>query len=166
MGCFHSNPVLPSPAGASGKHHRLDSGNCPYSPRPLLGVLRRQSGARGPNPRWLQGCTNGPLRLQRCYSKSPPPGCLLTWAGDPLLAPCHPAGWSLILSPHVMYTGPFLLKPPPLLSNIETPLRFGPQSPPSVPPPLTSVMTLQAWAWSRFHKASPVTSATIHPLKL
>lgn len=97
---------FPSPAGDSGKHDRLDSGNHPFSSGALLGVLWRQSGTAGQNPCRLQGCSSGPLRLWHGYLEVPLPGCPLVRAGGPLLAPCHPAGWSLILSPHVTSQGP------------------------------------------------------------
>ena len=89
----------PSPAGASGKHNRLDSGHQPYSPGSLFGVLWRQSGAPGQNPCRLQGSPRDPLGVQQCPPEVPPPGRPLVWAGGPVLAPCHRASWNLTPSP-------------------------------------------------------------------
>lgn len=112
---------VPSPAGGSGKHNRLDSGNHPYPSGALLGVLRRQSGTPGQNPRRRQGCTSGPLGLWHCHPEGPLPGGPRVGAGGRLLAPRHPAGWSLmtVSSCHI----PRLLPPS---SNTDSPLGFGP----------------------------------------
>lgn len=119
---------VPSPAGGSGKHNRLDSRNHPYPSGALLGVLRRQSGTPGQNPCRRQGCTSSPLGLWHRHREVPLPGCPLVGAGGHLLAPCHPAGWSLITvsSCHI---------PRPLpSSNTETPLCFGSPKAPACAP--------------------------------
>lgn len=140
---------IPSPAGDSGKHNRLDSGNQPYASAALLGVMGRQSGAPGPDPCRLQGRTNGSLSLRHCYPKVLLPGCLLAWAGGHLLAPCHPAGWNLTSSPHIRYPSPSLLSPLVIKCRY-SPLLWVPESPPSVSLPMA-----QAWALQYSIKALP-----------
>ena len=102
----------PSPAGASGKHNRLDSGHQPYSPGSLFGVLWRQSGAPGQNPCRLQGSPRDPLGVQQCPPEVPPPGRPLVGAGGPVLAPCHRASWNLTPSPQSHTQAPWPTKPP------------------------------------------------------
>ena len=116
----------PSPAGASGKHNRLDSGHQPYSPGSLFGVLWRQSGAPGQNPCRLQGGPCGPLGVQQCPPEVPPPGCPLVWAGGSVLAPCHHASWNLIPSPQSHSQAPSPLRPPLMVT--QTPL-LAPKAP-------------------------------------
>lgn len=124
---------FPCPAGGGGKYDRLDSRNHPYYSGTLLGVLWRQSGTPGQNPCRFQGCTSGPLKLQHCYPEVPPSGCPLVWAGGSFLASCHPEGWSLILYPHVKYSGSTLLSLPLNIKYRNSPL-LGLTKDPDCPP--------------------------------
>ncbi|KAB0404150.1 hypothetical protein E2I00_018882 [Balaenoptera physalus] len=88
---------------ASGKHNRLDSGNHPCSPGSLLGVLQRPPPGGQNQDRTPAGFRAAPMALSGSSTATPrrlPLTALLFGQGARVLAPSHPAGWSLIPSPH------------------------------------------------------------------